>query len=63
MTIYIQNKNRLINTVYSGRLRNKVPPLGLQKQTNAKDPGGMHCDRVKHERIVEATVQNGPIQV
>lgn len=52
MTIYIQNKNRLLITVYSGRLRNKVPPLGLQKQSTAKDPGGMHCDRLKHKRIV-----------
>lgn len=33
MAIYIQNKNRLVITVDSDRLRNKVPPLGLQKQS------------------------------
>lgn len=39
MTIYIQNKNLLLIIVDSGCLRNKVPPLGLQKQSNAKDLG------------------------
>jgi hypothetical protein len=52
MTISFQNKNRLVIAVDIGRLKNKVPPLGLQKQSNAKDSWGMHCDRVNHESIV-----------